>query len=157
MRPDNPGPMVVGTGKIVEFGYRAVQEPHQLLLRGPSPDMYTSSDGFRWHWLDPSGLISGSSILVVLLIIAFRCHTVSHKTQTMRHHCFFGIFCPPSFSKDGGTQFLPHPGNECQPSIIDFLSCILGNLNVYCLQIVITLVLVRFKGKEGRETLLAPA
>jgi len=52
---------------------------------------------------------------------------------------------------------LPYPENECQTSVNDFWSYILGNLIGNGLQTSISQVLAAFRGKNNNDTLPAPS
>ena len=152
----NPPAVWVWTGKTVLFGSRTIQQPDLLLLGGPSPAPYLSTRGFRQVWLDPSGPISGFAFWVVLCMVPFRNLTVNRKISTMVCRCSFWTNWPPLCSKYVDKRSLPQPGNERQPSINNFRSCILGNQSEHWLQLVITEVMASCIGESRSYTLPVP-
>jgi len=155
--PGNPQKVPDWTGKTVQFGSRTVQKPDSLLLGGPNPAPYPSTRGFHRVWLDPSHPISGFAFQVSLFIVAFRYLTVNHKILTMVRQCFFWTNWPPLWWKYVDKCSLPHPGNECQWSVNNFRSCIMGNQSAHWLKLVITGVFASFIGEGRSDMLPAPS
>jgi hypothetical protein len=59
--------------------------------------------------------------------------------------------------KNNVTHFLPHGENECQQSIIDIWSCILGSLTCNWLQSCINKILTAFRSKISCGIIAAPS
>ena len=155
--PGNTPAVQVWTGITVRFSSRTVQKPNPLLLGSPNPALYSSTRGFPLVWLDPSGPIYGFAFCVVLCMDAFRYLTVYRKTFTMVRRCSFGMNLLPLCSKYVVKRSMPHPENECQWSVNDFRSCILGTQSGHWLQLVITEVLASFIGESRSDMLPAPS
>ena len=90
-------------------------------------------------------------------MVAFRYLTVNRKILTLVHHYLCLMYWQPLYSKQIETRSVPHPGNDCQQSVNDFWSCILGNLSGDWLQIFIKEVLAIFIGKRESDILPAPS
>jgi len=93
--PSNPPAVLVRTGTTVQFGSKTVRKPNPLLLGGPNPAPYPSIGGFHRAWLDPSDPISDFGFPVVLIMVAFRYHTVNCEILTMVRHCSCWMYWPP--------------------------------------------------------------
>jgi len=124
-------PPAVGvlTGRTVLFSSGTVLTPDPLLLGGPNPVPYPSNRGFHHVWLDPSGPISGYAFGIFIFMVTFRYPTVNCKILTMVLHCHFLMYWQPSYCKQVERRSLPHPENECQWSVNNGWSCVLGNLS----------------------------
>jgi hypothetical protein len=93
--PGNPPVVWVRTAQTVWFGSKPVQKPDSLGIVGPNPDPYPSTRGFCRVWLNLSVSISGSSIRVILFMVAFRYPIANHKMMTLVDHCHFLMYWPP--------------------------------------------------------------
>jgi len=91
----NPPAVRVRTGQMVPFGCRTVQKPDPQCLGDSNPDPYPSTCRFYQVWIDPSGPISGSVLLVFPFMIAFRYTTANCKTLTFACYCPFRMNRPP--------------------------------------------------------------
>jgi len=130
--PMGPGklPAVwVQTAKTSLFCYRPVQRPDPHLLRGPNPDPYRLTCRLCWVWLDQSVPVTSSGHWVILFMFALRHPTVSRNILALVRHCPFSIRWLHFYSGQRDTCSHPIPEDESQWSVIDFSSCILGNLS----------------------------
>jgi len=119
----------VRTAKMFRFGSNPIQKPDLLHRGGPNPDPYPSTRGFCRVWLDPLVPISGSSIRVILFMVAFRYPIANRKILTLVDRCPFLMYWPPLKSKTSDNCSLPHPENDSQRQVNDCWSCTFGNLS----------------------------
>jgi hypothetical protein len=127
--PGNQTGIQVQIGKMVSLVSTPVQKLNLLLLGVSNVEQYLSTHGFCQGWADLLVSISGSDVNVVRFIVAFRYDTVNRQILIIVGHCIFWMYWPTLKSKYGDIHYLPHPGNETLWSIINFWSCILGNLS----------------------------
>jgi len=146
----------VWTANTGRFSSRPIQNPDPLPLGVSNLDQDPSTCGLGQVWLDPSVPISGSAFRVSLFVIAFRYATGNRTILTLVHSCMFIMYWPPWWSKRIETHALPHPQNDCQRSVDDFWSCVLGNETANRLQTAINQFLAAFIGKTDCDTLPAP-
>jgi len=111
------------------FCSRPNRKPYLLPLGRPNPDPYPSTHRFSRVWLDLSVAISGSAFRVFLIMVAFWYLTVHCKILTMVQHSHFLMYWQPLYREQVERRSLPHPGNEHQQSVNNWLSCIVGNLS----------------------------
>jgi len=136
------------------FGSRPIKQPDPLPLGRPILDTYLPTRSSASIWVDLLLPISSSVFWVSLFRVAFRYATVKYKVLTLVHRRLFWMYWPPWWSKQTGTHTLPHPKNECQWSINDCWSCILGNLEAYRMHVVVNIVLAAFL--ENGESWMLP-
>jgi len=114
--------------KYLSVRFQSHPNPDPLLFGGSILDLDLSTCGCCRVLPDLSGAISGAACQVVLSMVGFRIPTVNRKILKKVHHCSLSTNWPPIKSKIGETHSLPHPGNERQQNVINFWSCIGGDL-----------------------------
>jgi len=117
------------TGGRALFHSITVQERDLQLLGGANPAPSLSTRGFCRVWVDLSGPISGSAFWIFLFMVTFRYPTVDRKLLIMVLHCHFLMYWQPLYSKQVERRSLPHHETECQWSVYNWWSCIVGNLS----------------------------
>jgi len=124
----NPPAVRICTGSSVLFGSITVQKPDQLPLGGPSLYLCQSTYWFWRVWLDLSVPISGSSIWVVLFMVAFRYPILQWKSLTLVRHCLCFLCWVRLQSKRADICSLLYAEVECQRSVHNFSLCIKSNI-----------------------------
>jgi len=147
----------VWSAKKVQVGFWPVSWPDPLLHGGPNTNPYPSTRRFCCVCQDPSVPISRSGWTVFLLMVTFRYPTANRKILTLVSHHDSLMYWTSVWSIRVETRWLPHPENERQQSVYDFLSCILGNLSGDWLHIFIIEVLATWIGRWESDTIPAPS